>query len=181
MSLKESLFREMNAHVRACDNKTLVVNAGYVSTLLVAFYGKEGETLVRQILTTAEFSTQSVKVFELLIAIILGYAVLFVQLWYRAWKWHYLNILHKMAREDADEFGRQLPAWMKRESSMMSFDNLLRMLPFVFNVLIIIKLSVLLEFASSNRYVIFIFLLISHVVISYWLIRFVRNLDELSA
>ncbi len=89
-----TVFSEMNDHIRATDEKHVLIVSFYIAMLTVVF------SLSMDRLTKIEWDNFFLCSFVWL----LGTCVLVLQLWYRAWKEHYLEVCFNIAAEfDIDD------------------------------------------------------------------------------
>jgi hypothetical protein len=139
--VKKELFKELNAHIRACDNKSIVLNTAYVASILVLYSDRSTNLFLRALYDENLITNRWFNIGYLAAIALVGYAVLYVQFWFRGWKVHYMNLLHLIWLENKAELGDNVPMWMKTQSEVFSFDNLIRMLPFIFNFAVMGQIS----------------------------------------
>ena len=132
--LKE-VFTETNAHIRATEQKSLVLTGAFVGFYLNGFiYVLKGQGIADSN-TTDPFV---VLVFHLLLLFI-GTVVYVMQLWYRAWKEHYLQVCIEIRKhfEPTPSTESVFPYWMRSlatENGRFSFDNLVMYVTLLVNL-----------------------------------------------
>lgn len=173
--MKKELFKELNAHVRACDNKSIALNAAYVGGLLFANSTRADDRFIGEAAMAIGFH-EDLQYPVLLAALTLaGYVVFFIQLWFRAWKVHYLNVIKRIYDENIAEFGENVPVWMLSNTPIMSWDNVFRMLPFFVNIALLANLSAQLVEEATSFWQLFFPLAALHFVVSVVLVRIVSR------
>lgn len=177
--MKNDLFKELNAHVRACDNKSLVLNTAYVATLVYVFSDTPTNNVLRAVFDDRTITEQWFNVVFLVGIAALGYAVLYAQYWFRAWKVHYLNLLHEMYIVDTSLFGDHVPVWMKRRTKFASSDNLLRNFPFFVNILVVVQIAHVVGKSWELYFWVLLFVLLAlHYLIHRSLLWFGGRVDQ---
>ena len=141
--LKE-VFKETNAHIRATEQKSLVLTGAFVGFYLNGFiYVLKGQGIVSANVT----EPLVVLAFHLLLLFI-GTVVYVMQLWYRAWKEHYLTVCFEIRKhcEATPSSESVFPYWLRTqrtEGGKFSFDNL------VMYVTLLVNLGVLFLIAED--------------------------------
>jgi hypothetical protein len=176
--MQGEVFKELNAHIRACDSKSLVVNGGYLASLLFVYSDKSANFFLSDIMGEKLLTSLQFDLVFLVSVVFVGYGVLFVQLWFRGWKVHYMSLLHEMwkSNETAFEFA---PIWMKSKTPIISWDNMFRLVPFFTNAVILFQISFLLDkYNLGNLFVVFIPLAIVHFFIAWASIKFGESVSN---
>ena len=141
--LKE-VFKETNAHIRASEQKSLVLTGAFVGFYLNVFiYLLKGQGIVAANVTEPLI----VLVFHVLLLFI-GTVVYTMQLWYRAWKEHYLTVCFEIRKHFVATLSSEsvFPYWLRTqrtENGRFSFDNL------VMYVTLLVNLGVLFLIAED--------------------------------
>jgi hypothetical protein len=129
------LFREINAHIRATDQKSLSVTGAYMGLFSVYLTTVAiGRWEVSQVSPWVEVAIQ---VFFLCV----GTCIYVMQQWYRAWKEHYIDVclnIRKYFMPDAEDIAI-LPYWLRHGpvESRMSIDNVLKYLTAMMNFVLV--------------------------------------------
>lgn len=173
--MKKELFKELNAHVRACDNKALTLSAAYLGGLVFANSTKADDRILGLAFSNLGFNLADYHSLVLVTFILTGYMVLFAQLWFRFWKVQYLNILHSMWLEHQTEFGENVPTWMKESTPLMTWDNFFRSIPFFVNLLLVVNLASTLTQGTENYWTLFVFFITGHFLVSFGLLKAVST------
>lgn len=142
-SMKRELFKELNSHIRACDNKGLVINTSYLGALLFFYSESSMNVIGKKLLDEKLISLETFNISRLAAILAFGYGVLLIQVWYRGWKVHYIQLLHEIWKKNREELGDDVPYWMKNSTTVMSFDNLIRLFPFIVNFIIVLQIAFL--------------------------------------
>lgn len=134
MSLKSELFKELNAHIRDCDHKSISVSAIY-ATVSIFFFTNEKAFWFSKEYSFMNIDKHLIEIISLFAFIAVGYIVFGIQMFYRSWKVHYMNLCYEMYQQKKEyPFGGIAPIWMTRTpSNILSFDCIIRSLPFFVN------------------------------------------------
>jgi len=106
-----SVFAETNQHLRATDEKAVVVGGSFVSLIGI---------VLSIIIGKLEISW-SFFIFSIFI-LILGFVTYMIQLWYQRFKQHYIEISRNIASEFAIR-NKNLPFWLRKTHPGFSADN----------------------------------------------------------
>jgi hypothetical protein len=186
--MKQEMFKEINAHIRACDSKSLALNAGYIAVLIFLNSNKAEDNFFKGGLNYLELDSKYYEAILILVVMVIGYVILFMQLWFRGWKRHYLEICHKIWESQKTEFGDQVPVWMKKSTPVMSYDNIFRLVPFFINAFLLIRLPefllpILPEFLTQifSTLIWIIGLLALHFALSLYFVQISSNVGDYAA
>ena len=179
--MKKELFKELNAHIRACDNKALAVNTAYLGLIIFINSLRTTDRLLFDAISNFGIDKSYYPLVLNLCLLFSGYFVLFLQIWYRSWKVYYLNICHKIYLEEKEEFGEFVPNWMKQETSLMSWDNVFRLTPFIVGLVVITNIAGLINELTGGFIWAWALFIIAHFAISWALLKGVSNLNSFSA
>lgn len=119
-----AVFGETNEHIRATDEKKVLISGSFI-----AFMGVVVAIIIDK--TTTSWIYLVFSLFMLLV----GSCVFAIQLWYRMWKRHYLEICYNIASKFSLE-EKFLPVWLRihKVKRKFSADNLLILITMLMNV-----------------------------------------------
>jgi len=150
-----SVFEESNEHIRATDEKNILIASSFVALIAV---------MMAILMDKISIISWTYFVFSLFI-IIIGFCILMLQLWYREWKEHYLDICREITLNFNLE-DKLLPFWLRKTSinTVFSADKFLLLITFLINISIIsyslYLLWNLMKYSLSLKILILIFSLI---------------------
>ncbi len=173
--MKAELFKELNAHIRACDNKSMALSGAYVASILYLYSNRAGGFFLRGLDGLPNISDFSTNLTFLLSVIFVGCVVLFVQIWYRGWKVHYMFLLNEMYQNSREELVLA-PAWMRSKPRMFSYDLIFRILPIYVNAVVLSQLSFLYDtHFGPTFFTVLAMTEVANLAISVSIILFVRR------
>jgi hypothetical protein len=183
--LQKELFKELNAHYRACDNKSIAVNASYL--LVMSFLYVNLNAVVQNISTNTNrhFSDQTITLCLIAVIIIASYLTLFVQVWFRGWKCHYFDVMRGMYEADSSAFGSNVPKWLKEASTRFSWDVVLRSVPALYLLIVFGHLAFILSktfnLSLGLTVVLLVIFLLLHGLVSWLIITKALDVERYSA
>ena len=132
--LKE-VFKETNAHIRATEQKSLFMTGAFVGFYLNGFTS----VLKGQGITAATFADSWLVVLFHVALLVVGTIVYVMQLWYRAWKEHYMIVCFELRKHfiPVVENEAALPYWIRQtptRGGRFSLDNLVMYVTLLVNV-----------------------------------------------
>lgn len=143
--LKE-VFKETNAHIRATEQKSLILTVAFVGFYLNGFvYVLKGQGIA------ASNAAAPLIVFAFhLLLLFVGTVVYVMQLWFRAWKEHYLLVCLNIRKhfEASPNPESAFPYWLRDiaiHTGRFSFDNL------IMYVTLLVNLGVLFLIAQDTQ------------------------------
>lgn len=105
-----TIFTETNEHIRATDEKRVLITGSYIALIAV---------IIVVLLDKTNTNSLTYFIFSLFILLI-GSCVYILQLWYRAWKEHYLEICYNIASNFKLE-ENFLPFWLREHRGVRKF------------------------------------------------------------
>jgi len=123
-----SVFAELNEHIRATDEKNVLIAGSFVALIAV---------VIAVLIDKISIISWTYFVFSLFVLLI-GSCVFMLQLWYREWKEHYLEICYNIASNFKLE-EKFLPFWLRehRVKRKLSADKILLLITFIIDLIII--------------------------------------------
>jgi|GEM_PF-6493660 len=131
------VFRQVNEHLRATDRKYWLASGAFIS-LFVIFISRlsEGGIVFSPPKPDELFEAWKAITMHSFIGLF-GLIVYLMQNWYRAWKEHYLDVLHELRRKiyPDDNKKKYLPFWLRENTpeQPISVDNSLKLIIFLLN------------------------------------------------
>ena len=140
------VFKETNAHIRATEQKSLILTGAFVGFYLNGFiYVLKGQGIS----ASNAVDPLVIAAFHLLLLFV-GSVVYVMQLWYRAWKEHYLQVCLDIRKhfEPTPNSESVFPFWLRdvvATGGRFSFDNL------IMYVTLLVNLGVLFLIAQDTQ------------------------------
>ena len=149
----KDVYKDVGAHIRATDRKSLFVTGIYIGLFSVFL-----SSLARTCISGSPINFSWLSVAIQLFFLIIGTFVYVMQQWYRAWKEHYLDVCLRIRQKiinenDIGNIEKALPYWMRGEvpESRISIDNLLKYLTVTINLIIVVLISYEIFELHQNR------------------------------
>src|SRR5262245_61468693 len=132
--LKE-VFKETNAHIRATEQKSLILTGAFVGFYLNGFLS----VLKGQGIAESPFAEPWLIVTFHVALLFIGVVVYVMQLWYRAWKEHYMDVCLELRKHfvPAAVSETPFPYWIRLTplaAGRFSVDNLIMYVTFLVNL-----------------------------------------------
>jgi len=181
--MKKELFKELNAHIREQDTKSFALAVAYTAT---AAYITSEHNLREELSLIFRHSFHNEGDAELYshevalsAALLLGYIVFFILLWYRNWKVHYLDVCYKLWCEEKKEFGENVPIWLRQPPEFRSLDVITRSVPLFITTFQVVRLGMVIC-GDVQKYPIeyiieIILMVVCHLAIMYVIFLTVEN------
>lgn len=139
--LKE-VFKETNAHIRSTEQKSLVLTGAFVGFYLNGFLS----VLKGQGLTAANSADPSLVLLFHFGLLMIGTIVYIMQLWYRAWKEHYMVVCFELRKHFVPVVENEgpFPYWIRKlptAGGRFSMDNLIMYVTLLINVGVVILIA----------------------------------------
>ena len=148
-------FRQVNEHMRATDRKYWITSGAYIS-LFILFMSRLTESDIISATPDSKEMFQSLKSLASHFFIgTFGLLVYLMQDWYRAWKEHYLEVLHvlRVKLYPDQNNNKYLPFWLRQKTNEqpVSVDNSLKLLTFILNTCFMILVCIELTNIFPNK------------------------------
>ena len=150
--LKE-VYKETNAHIRATEQKSLVMTGAFVGFYLNGFTG----VLKGQGIAASNFVDPWIVILFHLALLAVGTIVYVMQLWYRAWKEHYMIVCFEVRKQFVPimESESPFPYWLRQiptPGGRFSFDNLVMYVTLLVNIgVLFLVANDVLEFVKNQN------------------------------
>jgi hypothetical protein len=150
--LKE-VFKETNAHIRATEQKSLVMTGAFVGFYLNGFTG----VLKGQGIAASSFADPWLVILFHLALLVVGTIVYAMQLWYRAWKEHYMVVCFELRKQFVPILDSEapFPYWLRqmpKAEGRFSLDNLVMYVTLLVNMgVLFLVANDILEFVKNQN------------------------------